>query len=247
MEQNKIRTYLLYALGEILLVVIGILIALQVNNWNEERKLKNQVETYLFKLLEEAEYNVAALGSVYDAGQSGLESSTQAAEMLSRKEMPDGSDSVFTRGIASLGFYSSLKPYRSVYDEANNAGIIQHIESNEVRISINRFITQTETYSESLDFFRRTFNNPMDFADNDYKKVYDANSRLKTRDEFNFENLANNETFVAIVNRGLRNLIVFRGGRRALVLTAESMCDTLAEELNTTCSPDYVREDRREE
>ncbi|PWN05495.1 DUF6090 family protein [Rhodohalobacter mucosus] len=38
MEQNKVRTYLLYAIGEILLVVIGILIALQVNNWNEERK-----------------------------------------------------------------------------------------------------------------------------------------------------------------------------------------------------------------
>jgi len=39
MEQNKIRTYLLYAIGEILLVVIGIPIALQVNNWNEQRKL----------------------------------------------------------------------------------------------------------------------------------------------------------------------------------------------------------------
>tara|TARA_R110002126_G_scaffold4515_1_gene23788 strand:+ start:8266 stop:8913 length:648 start_codon:yes stop_codon:yes gene_type:complete len=37
MEQNKIRTYIFYAVGEIFLVVIGILIALQVNNWNEER------------------------------------------------------------------------------------------------------------------------------------------------------------------------------------------------------------------
>ncbi|PWN07295.1 DUF6090 family protein [Rhodohalobacter mucosus] len=37
MEQKKVRTYMLYAVGEILLVVIGILIALQVNNWNEER------------------------------------------------------------------------------------------------------------------------------------------------------------------------------------------------------------------
>ncbi|WP_199222865.1 DUF6090 family protein [Rhodohalobacter mucosus] len=40
MEQNNIRTYLLYAIGEIALVMIGILLALQVNNWNEERKAR---------------------------------------------------------------------------------------------------------------------------------------------------------------------------------------------------------------
>jgi hypothetical protein len=34
-EQNNVRKYMLYAIGEILLVVIGIFIALQVNNWNE--------------------------------------------------------------------------------------------------------------------------------------------------------------------------------------------------------------------
>ena len=37
-NERKARSYLLYAIGEILLVVIGILIALQVNNWNEKRK-----------------------------------------------------------------------------------------------------------------------------------------------------------------------------------------------------------------
>ena len=36
-EQDKVRKYLLYAIGEIFLVVVGILIALQVNNWNENR------------------------------------------------------------------------------------------------------------------------------------------------------------------------------------------------------------------
>jgi len=35
---GRASKYLLYAIGEIALVVIGILIALQVNNWNEERK-----------------------------------------------------------------------------------------------------------------------------------------------------------------------------------------------------------------
>ena len=38
LTQNKVSKYLLYAIGEIVLVVIGILIALQINNWNEERK-----------------------------------------------------------------------------------------------------------------------------------------------------------------------------------------------------------------
>jgi hypothetical protein len=40
--ENKIGGYLKYAIGEILLVVIGILIALQVNNWNEGRKFEDQ-------------------------------------------------------------------------------------------------------------------------------------------------------------------------------------------------------------
>ena len=37
-EESRFSKYLLYAIGEIILVVIGILIALQINNWNEERK-----------------------------------------------------------------------------------------------------------------------------------------------------------------------------------------------------------------
>lgn len=38
LESGKVKSYILYALGEIVLVVVGILIALQVNNWNESRK-----------------------------------------------------------------------------------------------------------------------------------------------------------------------------------------------------------------
>ena len=45
----------MYAVGEILLVVIGILIALQVNNWNEERKAFHKSMLYHVRLVEEAE------------------------------------------------------------------------------------------------------------------------------------------------------------------------------------------------
>lgn len=44
---NKMSSYLLYAVGEIVLVMIGILLALQVNNWNENRKQKNELKGVL--------------------------------------------------------------------------------------------------------------------------------------------------------------------------------------------------------
>jgi hypothetical protein len=43
MEQNKTAKYFKYAIGEIILVVVGILIALQINNWNENQKQKKQL------------------------------------------------------------------------------------------------------------------------------------------------------------------------------------------------------------
>ena len=46
-ESGKARKYLLYAFGEIILVVAGILIALAINNWNEDNKIKNQVTDLL--------------------------------------------------------------------------------------------------------------------------------------------------------------------------------------------------------
>ena len=47
LQNNSISTYLLYAIGEVALVMIGILLALQVNNWNENRKTKNQLKSIL--------------------------------------------------------------------------------------------------------------------------------------------------------------------------------------------------------
>ncbi len=49
--ENKVMAYLRYAIGEILLVVIGILIALQINNWNEERKQSELSTVYISRLV----------------------------------------------------------------------------------------------------------------------------------------------------------------------------------------------------
>ena len=58
MEQNKTSSYLKYAIGEIVLVVIGILIALQINNWNENRKDRANESVYLKELLKDFEINL---------------------------------------------------------------------------------------------------------------------------------------------------------------------------------------------
>lgn len=50
MSENKTNKYLTYALGEIILVVVGILIALQVNNWNENRNAKQHEKLVLQEL-----------------------------------------------------------------------------------------------------------------------------------------------------------------------------------------------------
>jgi len=53
MEKNKTGKYLKYAVGEIILVVIGILIALSINNWNQQRILEKQSQQVLLNLREE--------------------------------------------------------------------------------------------------------------------------------------------------------------------------------------------------
>ena len=50
MEKNKTGKYLKYAIGEIVLVVIGILIALQINNWKQENKDHKLGEDYLLRI-----------------------------------------------------------------------------------------------------------------------------------------------------------------------------------------------------
>ena len=61
MEENKTGKYLKYAIGEIILVVIGILIALSINNWNELRKNDANTVLMLKQLKEENLSNLSEL------------------------------------------------------------------------------------------------------------------------------------------------------------------------------------------
>jgi len=66
MEQNKTRKYLKYALGEILLVMIGILLALQVNTWNENRKENRISQEYLVGITNDIKKDLKQLDEILE-------------------------------------------------------------------------------------------------------------------------------------------------------------------------------------
>ena len=61
MEKNKTGKYLKYAIGEIILVMIGILLAMQINNWNEDRKDRIKEQVILKQLKEDYQANLIQL------------------------------------------------------------------------------------------------------------------------------------------------------------------------------------------
>ncbi len=72
LSENKFSKYLLYAIGEVILVVIGILIALQINNWNENRKLEDAKQNYYQQLLVDLEVDKNYAKSIIDRLESSI-------------------------------------------------------------------------------------------------------------------------------------------------------------------------------
>jgi hypothetical protein len=59
--ENQLKKYILYAFGEILLVMIGILLALQFSTWNQEKENSEKEEWYLISIVEDLEYQKSIL------------------------------------------------------------------------------------------------------------------------------------------------------------------------------------------
>lgn len=74
LEEGHIRKYFWYALGEILLVMIGILLALQVNNWNQNRKELAREQSILMELNSDFKHNAEQLEFIAAGHLKSLES-----------------------------------------------------------------------------------------------------------------------------------------------------------------------------
>lgn len=72
MEKNTTGKYAKYALGEIILVVIGILIAIQINNWNEDKAAQIRIDSRLISLAQDIDSDIAEMDEILEAAQVRL-------------------------------------------------------------------------------------------------------------------------------------------------------------------------------
>jgi hypothetical protein len=93
-EDKKPLKYMRYAIGEIVLVVVGILIALQINNWNEARSQKNQLQQYLGTLTKELSDDKERLRSCIGTSSFRVHSAQRLLELAGAKPINFGGERV---------------------------------------------------------------------------------------------------------------------------------------------------------
>ena len=127
LSEGNTGKYLKYAIGEIILVVIGILIALQINNWNENRKEKKQELKQLKALKLEFDKNLISFDSIFNHHIEN-ERATQSLMRANGKNYNiETLDSLYLKTIYNYNF----DPSRGIYNSLINSGQIELI-SNEL-------------------------------------------------------------------------------------------------------------------
>ncbi|REG87831.1 DUF6090 family protein [Winogradskyella sediminis] len=89
LSEGKTRKYFKYAIGEIVLVVIGILIALQINNWNENRKSDNILKNYYNQILKDLAKDYNLINEDSYVFQSNIALHKEFVENLPSFESPE--------------------------------------------------------------------------------------------------------------------------------------------------------------
>ncbi|MFX0558589.1 DUF6090 family protein [Maribacter sp. CXY002] len=115
LSENKFSKYLVYAIGEIVLVVIGILIALQINDWNEHRKDKATEHTLLIAMHDDLLINIDRLNNDIQIEQNTINQANKVIQHLDeRKRYNPNLDKLFAEAIFSPDITISASSYESI-------------------------------------------------------------------------------------------------------------------------------------
>ena len=138
LDKNKTGKYFKYAIGEIVLVVIGILIALSINNCNESRKLENKKQELVLNLIDDFEENIILLKSAIDYSDSLIFKMNSFFENSYSTNLKIPLDSLKN---LSYGFFrpTDFFPVMTSYDEAKANGSITLLNNKELSQEFTEF------------------------------------------------------------------------------------------------------------
>ena len=205
-DQNRFLQYSRYAIGEILLVVIGILIALQVNNWNEGRKQMNQKEFYIKSLFSDYKYNLEYLIKRNNEVRQEKENIHIINEHLGKKETTLDTILKVAKEEISLMIYSYAYLNENTFKTLQTTG---HFENFEPWLQK----TLQELHFMHNDFYRSCdgLNEDMRVVITNFLKVFPRNNMAEIISESLFDEVEKSTTTTDKIS-AMNSLLWIKGG-----------------------------------
>ncbi len=148
-KENKVSSYLLYALGEIILVVIGILIALQINNWNENRKADILEKNYYCLLLDDLKQDKLQVEVLKTLVQERIDYSNQMISVIQQEQANATEFGKNLRYAIRLGT-KTFQPNDATYQDIKSSGNLSIIKDKTILKAINKYFKTTDGYSKTI-------------------------------------------------------------------------------------------------
>ncbi|MCZ6674692.1 MAG: DUF6090 family protein [Verrucomicrobia bacterium] len=140
LNENKTVKYLKYAVGEVLLIVAGILVALQINNWNEGRKLEQDRRELIEDLKVDYQTNLELWESVKNDTEIQLDVFNQLLKVTASENQELSVLEI--KGLAeNTQKYYGFQPSLGVYESAKSTDSIGLIEDDSLKGLFVRFQT----------------------------------------------------------------------------------------------------------
>lgn len=134
METGKTSKYLKYAIGEIILVVIGILIALQINNWNENNKSEKEANFQLSKLRDNLNSDKNQLKAAISSDSIYIENLIFCVRVISTEI--ETSKEEFIDRLQHISTIMDFNPTRGTFDGLISSGKIELINNQNLLESL---------------------------------------------------------------------------------------------------------------
>lgn len=155
-EQSKTRSYFLYAIGEIVLVVIGILIALQVSNWNQERQEKAKLNVYFEKMIEDLEEELKITDKEVQKIDSLRSLQKRVLEILTAKNKKDIPELINVLGSVATAWSSSQSS--EIFDEFMTQGLLSKVQDTILKQALRNLKDAIGSFKETDIYIDNQYN-----------------------------------------------------------------------------------------